>query len=38
MSLPPVVRWNYDYHPEPGSEEAVLYEFLKPRDWAAKPQ
>lgn len=34
MSLPPVVRWLYDYHPEPGSREAELTEFLKPRDWA----
>jgi len=34
MSLPPVVRWHYDYQPEPGSREAELYEFLKPRDWA----
>lgn len=34
MSLPPVVRWQYDYQPEPGSREAELYEFLKPRDWA----
>ncbi len=34
MSLPPVVRWVYDYRPEPGSREAELYEFLKPRDWA----
>jgi coproporphyrinogen III oxidase len=34
MSLPPVVRWLYDYHPEPGSREAELYEYLKPRDWA----
>jgi coproporphyrinogen III oxidase len=34
MSLPPVVRWVYDFQPEPGSEEAVLYDFLKPRDWA----
>lgn len=34
MSLPPLVRWQYDWHPEPGSEEAGLYEkFLKPRDW-----
>ncbi len=35
MSLPPVVRWHYDYRPEPGSREAELYEYLKPRDWAA---
>lgn len=34
MSLPPVVRWHYDYQPEPGSPEAELYEYLKPRDWA----
>jgi coproporphyrinogen III oxidase len=35
MSLPPVVRWRYDYHPEPGSREAELTElYLKPRDWA----
>jgi coproporphyrinogen III oxidase len=36
VSLPPLVRWQYDWKPEPGSEEARLYEvFLKPRDWAA---
>ncbi len=34
MSLPPVVRWKYDFHPAPGSREAELYDFLKPRDWA----
>jgi coproporphyrinogen III oxidase len=34
MSLPPEVTWRYDWHPEPGSPEAVLYErFLQPRDW-----
>lgn len=34
MSLPPVVRWIYDWHPGAGSEEEKLYtEFLKPRDW-----
>ena len=38
MSLPPVVRWQYDYRPEPGSREAELYEvYLKPRDWAEEP-
>jgi coproporphyrinogen III oxidase len=36
MSLPPVVRWLYDYRPEPGSPEAALYEFLKPRDWVSE--
>lgn len=35
MSLPPLVRWEYGYTPEPGSREAELYEiFLKPQDWA----
>ena len=33
-SMPPIVRWRYDWHPEPGSAEARLYDFLKPRDWA----
>lgn len=34
MSLPPVVRWIYDWKPESGSEEEKLYtQFLKPRDW-----
>ncbi len=34
MSLPPLVRWVYDYHPEPESEEAKLYtDFLRPREW-----
>jgi coproporphyrinogen III oxidase len=34
VSMPPEVRWRYDWQPEPGSEEARLYErFLQPRDW-----
>ncbi len=34
MSLPPLVRWEYAYQPEPGSEEARLTEyFLTGRDW-----
>ena len=34
MSLPPQVSWQYDWHPEPGSEEAELYDtFLPTRDW-----
>jgi coproporphyrinogen III oxidase len=33
-SLPPLVRWRYDWRPEPGSEEARLYKrYLVPRDW-----
>ena len=35
MSLPPRVRWRYDWRPEPGTREAELYEeFLVIRDWA----
>ncbi|MFB2879654.1 oxygen-dependent coproporphyrinogen oxidase [Floridanema aerugineum] len=35
MSLPPLVRWEYGYQPEPNTPEAQLYEtFLKPQDWA----
>ena len=34
MSLPPIVKWRYDWHPEPGSPEAALYsDFLVARDW-----
>jgi len=33
MSLPPRVRFEYGYQPEPGSAEARLGEFLVPRDW-----
>lgn len=35
MSLPPTVRWVYDWAPLPGTEESRLYtDFLRPRDWA----
>jgi len=35
MSMPPVVKWRYDWQPEPGTPEARLYsDFLRPRDWA----
>jgi len=34
MSMPPLVKWRYDWTPEAGSEEALLYEqYLKPRAW-----
>ena len=34
ISLPPLVRWIYDWQPEAGSPEARLYtDFLRPRDW-----
>jgi coproporphyrinogen III oxidase len=36
MSLPPIVKWRYDWAPEPGSPEAALYShFLIARDWLA---
>ncbi len=36
MSLPPRVRWEYDWHPEPGSPEEKLYkDYLVARDWLA---
>jgi len=36
MSMPPVVKWRYDWKPEPGTPEARLYsDFLRPRDWLA---
>ena len=34
MSLPPLVKWRYNWQPQPGTPEAELYEvYLKPRDW-----
>jgi coproporphyrinogen III oxidase len=37
MSLPPVVRFVYDWHAERGSPEAELTDYwLKPRDWASE--
>ncbi len=34
MSLPPLVRWEYSYQPEPNTPEQQLYDiFLKPQDW-----
>jgi len=34
MSLPPVVNWRYDWHPQPGTPEASLYtDFLIAKDW-----
>jgi coproporphyrinogen III oxidase len=34
MSLPPLVRWGYDFRPEPGSREANALEYFQPRNWA----
>jgi coproporphyrinogen III oxidase len=34
MSLPPLVKWRYNWQPESRTEEAKLYEvFLKPQNW-----
>ena len=34
MSLPPLVKWRYNWQPQPGTPEATLYEvYLKPQDW-----
>jgi len=34
MSLPPQVRWQYGWKPQPGSPEEALYrDYLRPRDW-----
>ena len=38
MSLPPVVKWRYDWRPAAGTPEARLHErYLVPRDWADEP-
>lgn len=35
MSLPPLVRWEYNYSPDEGSDEQKLYDYyLQPHDWA----
>lgn len=37
MSMPPVVHWKYDWHPEEGSAEEILYaDYLHARDWLAE--
>ncbi len=34
MSMPPLVKWRYDWQPQPGTPEARLAsDFLRPRDW-----
>ncbi len=36
LSLPPLVKWRYDWHPDPGTPEASLYsDFLVAKDWLA---
>jgi coproporphyrinogen III oxidase len=33
MSMPPIARWAFDHHPEPGSPEAAALTAFQPRDW-----
>lgn len=33
MSMPPLVRWEYNYQPAADSPEAALGEFIQVRDW-----
>ncbi|WP_206485900.1 oxygen-dependent coproporphyrinogen oxidase [Thalassotalea sp. G2M2-11] len=33
MSMPPLARWEYNYQPEEGSEEARLKDYLQAKDW-----
>ncbi len=34
MSMPPLARWEYNYQPEAGSQEAELYDYyLQPQTW-----
>lgn len=38
MSLPPLVRWEYNFKPVPGSpEDDLIKNYLKPRDWLNMP-
>ncbi len=39
MSMPPLVKWRYNWQPEAGTPEARLYsDFLRPRAWAEEAQ
>ena len=36
MSMPPLVKWRYNWRPKEGTSEALLYDhFLKPKDWVS---
>ncbi len=38
LSMPPIVKWRYDWKPAEGSAESKLYsDFLTARDWLSKP-
>jgi len=37
MSMPPLVKWHYNWQPQPGSTEEKLYQYyLKPQNWIDK--
>ena len=36
MSMPPLVRWEYNFQAEPNTEEAKLTDYLVARDWLAE--
>jgi coproporphyrinogen III oxidase len=39
MSLPPQVRWQYAWEPEPGSPEEELYrDYLQPHNWLGETE
>jgi coproporphyrinogen III oxidase len=33
LSMPPLVKWRYDWHPELARRGGMYEEFLVPRDW-----
>jgi coproporphyrinogen III oxidase len=33
LSMPPMAAWRYNWQPQPGTPEARLADFLKPRQW-----
>lgn len=33
LSMPPTAAWKYDWQPDPGTPEAALYDYLRPREW-----
>jgi coproporphyrinogen III oxidase len=36
ISMPPLARWEYGYEPSGSSKEALIYEYIRPRDWLDK--
>jgi coproporphyrinogen III oxidase len=38
MSLPPLARWTYDYHPQEGTPEAEAWSYFHPQEWLDSPK